>query len=121
MAHEVGHHLQRLTGTHQQVAQASKEHPKQANALSVATELQADCYAGVWSRNANDQGNVRITKAEFAQATQAAAAVGDDRIQLAARGRVSPESWTHGSAQQRQQWFSIGYESGNPGKCTTFS
>lgn len=120
VAHEVGHHLQRLTGTQQQVAQATRANPGQANALSVATELQADCFAGVWGRDANDQGNVQITKAEFAEATRAAAAVGDDRIQQATQGRVNPESWTHGSAKQRQQWFGTGYESGDPNRCDTF-
>ncbi len=120
VAHEVGHHLQMLTGTEQQVRGAQQANPGQANALSVAMELQADCYAGAWGRDANDQGNVQISQAEFQEAMNAAAAVGDDRIQIAASGRTDPETWTHGSAEQRQQWFGTGFSTGDPNMCNTF-
>jgi uncharacterized protein len=102
IAHEVGHHIQNITGTERKVRQLQQQNPRRANELSVRLELQADCYAGVWARLANDNGNVRITQQEFDQAMNAAAAVGDDRIQTGAGARVNPESWTHGSAQQRQ-------------------
>ena len=83
-------------------------------------ELQADCFAGVWGRMANDRGNVTITRSELADAQNAAAAVGDDRIQQSAGRSVDPETWTHGSAQQRQQWYMVGYNSGDLDRCTTF-
>ncbi len=121
VAHEVGHHLQNLLGIEPRVRQQQQTHPRQANALSVRMELQADCYAGVWGALANQRGNVRITKAEFDQAMTAAAAVGDDRIQASSGGRVDPESFTHGSSAQRQQWFSTGFTSADPGRCDTFS
>ena len=119
VAHEVGHHLQHLTGMEDQVRRAQQSDPGQANELSVAMELQADCYAGVWGRDANDQGNVRISQAEFDDAMRAAAAVGDDRIQAATQGRTDPESWTHGSAAQRQEWFATGFRTGDPTQCDT--
>lgn len=120
VAHEVGHHLQNLQGIERQVRQAQRANPSQANALSIAMELQADCYAGVWGRLANDNGNVRITQEEFNQAMNGAAAVGDDRIQQATGGRTNPETWTHGSAAQRQQWFGRGFTTGDPNQCATF-
>ncbi len=119
VAHEIGHHLQHLTGMEDQVRRAQQSDPGQANELSVAMELQADCYAGVWGRDANDQGNVRISQAEFDDAMRAAAAVGDDRIQAATQGRTDPESWTHGSAAQRQEWFATGFRTGDPAQCDT--
>jgi uncharacterized protein len=121
LAHEVGHHIQTLTGTEPKVRAAQQRNPAQQNALSVRMELQADCYAGVWGRLADEKGNVAITEAELDQALDAAAAVGDDRIQAKARGRVDPESWTHGSAEQRRSWFSRGFKSGDVGRCDTFS
>jgi predicted metalloprotease len=84
-------------------------------------ELQADCLAGVWGRLANDKGNVAITDAELQQALNAAAAVGDDRIQRKTQGQVNPESWTHGSAEQRQEWYQTGYDSADPASCDTFT
>jgi predicted metalloprotease len=120
MAHEAGHHLQTLFGTERQVRAAQQSNPGQANALSVAMELQADCYAGVWSRLADDRGNVSVGEAELDQAIGAAEAVGDDRIQQKTQGRVDPESWTHGSAQQRREWFLVGRQSGDVNRCDTF-
>jgi predicted metalloprotease len=120
MAHEAGHHLQTLFGTERQVRAAQQSNPGQANALSVAMELQADCYAGVWSRLADDRGNVSVGEAELDQAIGAAEAVGDDRIQQKTQGRVDPESWTHGSAQQRREWFLAGRQSGDVNRCDTF-
>ncbi len=121
MAHEVGHHLQTLFGTERQVRAAQEQRPALANRLSVAMELQADCYAGVWGRQADERGNVAITRAELDQALNAASAVGDDRIQKRTSGRVDPESWTHGSASQRRAWFARGFEAGTPDACDTFS
>jgi uncharacterized protein len=121
LAHEVGHHLQTLFGTAQEVRAEQQRNPEQANDLSVAMELQADCYAGVWGRKADERGNVAITEAELDQALNAAAAVGDDRIQKKTQGQVDPESWTHGSAEQRRSWYLRGFRSANLGACDTFS
>jgi predicted metalloprotease len=121
LAHEFGHHLQTLNGTERQVRQAQQQNPRAANELSIAMELQADCLAGVWGRLANDKGNVAITDAELQQALDAAAAVGDDRIQRKTQGQVNPESWTHGSAAQRREWYQTGYDSADPASCGTFS
>jgi predicted metalloprotease len=120
MAHEAGHHLQTLFGTEQKVRASQQARPNAANELSVAMELQADCYAGVWSRLADDRGNVSIGEAELDQAIGAAEAVGDDRIQQKTQGRVDPESWTHGSAEQRREWFLTGRRSGDVNSCNTF-
>jgi predicted metalloprotease len=120
MAHEAGHHLQTLFGTEQKVRASQQARPSAANELSVAMELQADCYAGVWSRLADDRGNVSVGEAELDQAIGAAEAVGDDRIQQKTQGRVDPESWTHGSAEQRRQWFLTGRRSGDVNRCNTF-
>ncbi|WP_163547914.1 neutral zinc metallopeptidase [Candidatus Frankia nodulisporulans] len=118
VAHEVGHHLQTLTGTEARVRQAQQANPSQENALSVQLELQADCYAGVWSTLANTGGNVTIGEAELGQALGAAQAVGDDRIQARA-GDVNPETWTHGSAQQRRDSFLTGYRGATMASCGT--
>jgi predicted metalloprotease len=121
LAHEAGHHLQKLFGTEQKVRAAQQAHPSKQNELSVAMELQADCYAGVWSKLADDAGNVSVGDAEVQQAQDAAAAVGDDRIQKQTQGRVDKESWTHGSAAQRKQWFTTGRTTGDVNACNTFS
>jgi uncharacterized protein len=121
LAHEYGHHLQTLLGTEPQVRAAQQKHPDLENQYSVALELQADCYAGVWSTLADKQASgINLTADDIAEAQNAAGAVGDDRIQKKTQGRVDPESWTHGSAAQRQQWFTTGYRSGNLDSCNTF-
>ena len=121
VAHEVGHHVQQVTGTATQVRQAQQQRPSAANRLSVRQELQADCYAGVWSSVADAEGEVAITRDDLEDALGAAEAVGDDRIQEATQGRVDPESFTHGSGEQRRQWFLTGFDSGDPTDCNTFS
>ena len=112
IAHEVGHHIQNILGTMDRVQRAG-----QNNQLSVALELQADCFAGVWAHYAQQKGLVEAGDAE--EAIRAAAAVGDDMIQKRTQGRVVPESFTHGSAQQRMQWFARGMQSGQMRQCET--
>ncbi len=120
LAHEAGHHLQTLLGTERKVRAAQQSDPSRQNELSVAMELQADCYAGVWSKLADAAGNVSVGEAEVQQAQDAAAAVGDDRIQQRTQGRVDKESWTHGSAAARKKWFTTGRTSGDVNACNTF-
>ena len=117
MAHEAGHHLQTLFGTERKLRAQQQSRPDQQNQLSVALELQADCYAGVWSRLADEQGNVTISDTELDQALNAASAVGDDRIQQKTQGRVDPESFTHGSAAQRKKSFQTGSTTGDLNAC----
>jgi predicted metalloprotease len=118
IAHEVGHNVQNQLGTSEQVAQAEAAGSANANELSVKLELQADCYAGVWAHEVRQEGVFEPN--EVQEALSAAAAVGDDRIQKKAQGRVTPETWTHGSAAQRVQWFNTGLDSGNMAACDTF-
>jgi predicted metalloprotease len=118
IAHELGHHVQYLLGTEARVRRLEQQEPGQRNHLSVATELQADCYAGVWAYSAQKRGVMQAGDA--AAALSAAAAVGDDHLQKMSGRAVSPESWTHGSSAQRESWFKKGLASGDPAVCTTF-
>jgi predicted metalloprotease len=120
IAHEVGHHVQNRLGLMQQVQEAQRQAGSQedANELSIRLELQADCLAGVWAYSIRDLGV--FLPGEINEALDAAAAVGDDRIQQSVQGQVNPERWTHGSSEQRVQWFTTGYETGDPSACDTF-
>ena len=119
MAHEYGHHVQNVLGTNAKVQAASRKNPKKANQYSVALELQADCYAGVWVGDANRR-NLLDSPNEIQEAIKAAEGVGDDRIQEKTQGRIDPESWTHGSAEQRRTWFLKGFNTIDPSTCDTF-
>lgn len=121
IAHELGHHVQSLTGTEAQVRRAQSARPDQRNALSVALELQADCYAGIWGHYAGQAGGrVTLEQGDVEEGLRAAAAIGDDRIQRMQTGHVAPDSFTHGSSQQRVTWFRRGLESGDMQACNTF-
>lgn len=123
IAHEYGHHVQTLTGASDQVRQAQQRASGQAeaNRYSVALELQADCYAGVWAANAArvSNGQVALEAGDLEAGLQTASAIGDDALQ-GRSGRVSPESFTHGSSEQRMTWLRRGYEAGHPSACDTF-
>jgi predicted metalloprotease len=121
IAHEVGHHVQNLLGIAERVHAAQRRAgEREANALSVRMELQADCLAGIWAQHAN-RAKYILEEGDIEEGLGAAAAVGDDRIQKASRGYVSPESFTHGSAQQRVRWFRRGLETGDIKACDAFS
>lgn len=121
IAHEVGHHVQHLLGISEKVhtAQQRAKSPTEANALSVRLELQADCFAGVWGNRADTMRHI-IEPGEIEQALNAASAIGDDRLQQQARGVIHPETFTHGSSEQRVRWFKRGMDTGQPGNCNTF-
>lgn len=118
IAHEIGHHVQSLQGTSTQVHRASPSEREGARGLSVRLELQADCYAGVWAQ-ATSQRDL-LERGDIDEALGAAAAIGDDRLQKRSRGEVQPESFTHGTSEQRQRWFRRGLETGSLGACNTF-
>jgi hypothetical protein len=126
LAHEVGHHVQSVLGIEDKVRRAQQARPGQANALSVRMELQADCLAGVWGHVAAQPGRyqrehrVELDPGDLEEGLNAAAAIGDDRMQKMAGARVSPERFTHGSSQQRVEWFRRGLQGGTPDSCDTF-
>jgi hypothetical protein len=121
IAHEVGHHVQNLLGIADRVHTArSRRSQAEANALQVRMELQADCLAGVWANNAQRARQI-LESGDIEEGLNAASAIGDDRLQRQAQGRVVPESFTHGSSAQRVRWFKRGIDSGDPGQCDTFT
>lgn len=123
IAHEIGHHVQNLLGVSGKVHQLKQQVSQaEANRLSVRLELQADCFAGVWANRAHHTArNITLEAGDVEEALNAASAIGDDRLQRQSRGTVVPESFTHGTSEQRQRWFRAGLESGNPDACDTFS
>lgn len=129
LSHEIAHHVQTVLGINQEVRDRQQADPGTANDLSIRMELQADCFAGVWASTVYVDATstlegarvLELEPGEIREALEAAAAVGDDRIQEAATGRTDPESWTHGSAEQRERWFQTGYDTGDPAACDTFS
>lgn len=122
IAHEVGHHVQNLLGTTDEVRQAQTRSPGEANRLSVLLELQADCFAGVWaSRTRTDEGLSVLEPGDVEEGMRTAAAIGDDRLARSAGRSVSPESFTHGTSEQRRNWLATGLESGDPETCDTFA
>jgi len=118
LAHELGHHIQKLTGIEGKVHRLQESDSREANPLSVKLELQADCLAGVWAHSTQQRG--LLEKGDVESALGAASAVGDDHLQKMATGHVSPESFTHGSSQQRMQWFNAGLDNGTIAACNTF-
>jgi predicted metalloprotease len=118
LAHELGHHVQKLLGIQGKVRQLQQSDSREANPLSVKLELQADCFAGIWAHSTQQRG--LLEKGDVESALGAAAAVGDDRLQKMSTGHVSPESFTHGTSEQRMHWFNAGLESDNVAACNTF-
>ena len=119
MAHEVGHHVQNALGISDDVRAEQRANPEEANELSVKLELQADCFAGIWAHTLAERGGV-LDAGDIREALEAAAAVGDDRIQEKTTGMINEETWTHGSSEDRVAWFTTGYETGNADACDTF-
>src|SRR5579863_529247 len=119
LAHELGHHVQKLLGIEGKVRQLQESNSSEANPLSVKLELQADCFAGIWAHSTQQRG--LLEKGDVESALGAAAAVGDDRLQKMSTGHVSPDSFTHGTSQQRMSWFSKGLDSGSIDACNTFA
>jgi predicted metalloprotease len=118
IAHEIGHHVQKLLGIEGRVQRLRAEEPREANPLSVKLELQADCFAGIWAHTTEQRKIVNQT--DINAAMRAAAAVGDDRLQRMGRGYVNPETFTHGTSAQREQWFRRGLDRGEIAACDTF-
>lgn len=118
IAHEIGHHVQKLLGIEGKVRRLRQQEPREANPLSVRLELQADCYAGVWAHSTEERK--LINQSDISAAMRAAAAVGDDRLQRMGQGYVNPESFTHGTSAQRVQWFKRGFDTGRISSCDTF-
>jgi uncharacterized protein len=118
LAHEIGHHIQKLLGTESKVRQAEQQNPGAQNSLSVRLELQADCFAGVWAHSTEQRK--LLEQGDVESAMNAAAAVGDDRLQRASTGQVHPETFTHGSSAQRDEWFQKGFSGGDIDSCNTF-
>jgi hypothetical protein len=118
LAHELGHHIQKLTGIESKVRQLQESNSREVNPLSVKLELQADCFAGVWAHSTQQRG--LLEKGDVESALGAAAAVGDDRLQKMSTGHVSPESFTHGTSEQRMHWFNSGLDNGTIAACNTF-
>lgn len=119
LAHEIGHHVQKIIGIESKVRRLQQSNPRAGNQLSVAMELQADCFAGVWAHSTQQRG--LLEPGDVESALGAAAAVGDDHIQKMTRGTVQPETFTHGSSEQRMSWFRKGLDSGSVSACNTFS
>ena len=121
IAHEVGHHVQTLLGISGKVNELmSRASPSERNKLSVRMELQADCFSGVWARQADESRQI-LEAGDIEEALNAASQIGDDRIQRRTQGHVVPDAFTHGSAAQRVRWFKLGFETGNPQACDTFN
>jgi predicted metalloprotease len=118
IAHEIGHHVQKLLGVEAKVQRLRRQEPREANPLSVRLELQADCFAGIWAHS-TEQRNI-VNQSDVSAAMRAAAAVGDDRLQRMGQGYVNPESFTHGTSAERVQWFRRGLDSGRIAACDTF-
>jgi uncharacterized protein len=119
IAHELGHHVQNILGTERKLRQLQSQNPREKNALSVEMELQADCYAGIWAHTTQQRG--LLEQGDIESALGAASAVGDDRLQKMATGHVNPDSFTHGSSEQRMAWFRKGFDQGSVAACNTFS
>ncbi|HME11608.1 MAG TPA: neutral zinc metallopeptidase [Candidatus Acidoferrum sp.] len=118
IAHELGHHVQKILGIEQKISQLQQSDPRQQNPLSVRLELQADCFAGIWAHSTQERGLLEQT--DIQSALGAAAAVGDDRLQRQSTGHVSPETFTHGTSEQRMAWFRKGFTTGSVAACNTF-
>ncbi|MEZ4443068.1 MAG: neutral zinc metallopeptidase [Polyangiaceae bacterium] len=119
LAHEIGHHVQNLLGDNRRIHEQQRANPDQKNALSIKLELQADCYAGVWAHSTKKRD--LLDKGDIKEGLDAAAAIGDDRLQKGATGEVHPERWTHGSSEQRMRWFKKGLDLGTIAACDTFA
>jgi uncharacterized protein len=119
LAHEIGHHVQKLIGVEGKVRATQQQNPRAANQLSVNLELQADCFAGVWGHSTDERK--LLDPGEVKEGLDAAAAVGDDRLQRMSTGHVNPETFTHGSSQQRMEWFQRGFSTGDMNQCNTFA